>query len=208
VNRRLNSWLRAHRVCNVCDSTSSGGCVSLYAQSLVTEGMVNQCHAKSYEFTLLVRDCIASDSDSVHSHARINGSLSNIVIMGTFQKEKKITTEIPWPPEQWLFLKTMLAPRLIARQSSYIYLANIPCFRELILDLVHNNTVLNGEVFCACIKAISVMTCSKSITVGIWLVTESCEMIREREWKQIYDLDLQLSMVSESITRGAGLETE
>jgi len=33
-------------------------------------------------------------------------------------------------------------------------------------------------------------------------------MIREREWKQIYDLDLQLSMVSESITRGAGLETE
>jgi len=107
-----------------------------------------------------------------------------------------------------LFLKTMLAPRLIARQSSYIYLANIPCFRELILDLVHNNTVLNGEVFCACIKAISVMTCSKSITVGIWLVTESCEMIREREWKQIYDLDLQLSMVSESITRGAGLETE
>jgi len=36
------------------------------------------------------------------------------------RKEKEITTEIPWPPEQWLFLKTMLVPRLMARQSSYI----------------------------------------------------------------------------------------
>jgi len=41
---------------------------------------------------------------------------------------------------------------------------------------------LNGEVFGACIKAISVVTCGKSVTVGIWLVTESYEVVYQREW--------------------------
>jgi len=209
VKHRLNSWLRAHRICNVCDSTSSSSCISLYAQSLVTEGMVNQCHAKWCESILLVRDCIASDSDSINGHTRVNGSLSNIVIKGTFQKGKRNYDRNSMTTRTVIVLENNVSTT-VDGEAVILYLVS----QHFMLQKSWSWTWFIITLFW--MVRFSVLASKPSV---LWpaaspLLLEFGWSPRATKWsinesgQQIYDLNVQLSMVSPSITRGAGLETE